>query len=144
MSLSKKQALAKAATLSYEIYALVDPRDMTPRYVGRSVDARKRMTGHLGTSSMNSNIGKRAWIAELRRTGRDPQLVILSRVVGALNAVECEQFWVDHGRVRGWPLLNAKGSRFGGNLGLGRNARETGRYWTLEALGMEPRRWSPT
>ena len=139
--LSRREALAKAAQLTYGIYALVDPRDMLPRYVGRSLDPATRIGGHIKEARW-VNPKKHAWIRELRRaTGSRPFLLVLASVRGTLNAVECEQFWVDHGRMRGWPLLNAPGSRFKGNLGLGRNQRDNGRYWTIDTLGLKPRHW---
>lgn len=57
------------------IYALFDPRNGEPKYVGSTKDVKARLEGHLYIKK--GNIGKIKWIRELRQNGMRPDVMIL-------------------------------------------------------------------
>jgi len=86
---------------SLKVYALVDPRDRTARYVGvtnRSLE--RRLDWHLRSPT---NSRTRAWFTDLRRFGLRPDIVKLQNVVR--NWEICEMQWIAWFRARG-DLLN--------------------------------------
>jgi hypothetical protein len=97
------------------IYALVDPRTQEVRYVGKTACTEERLRGHLyETQTKHTYKGK--WLAQLRREGLKPELVILEEVP--------EEVWQDAER-RQITLYRAAGARLtngtdGGEGPLGR------------------------
>ncbi len=95
----------------YQIYALIDPRDNSIRYIGMSADVHVRFYGHL--KSHKANEGKRRWLAELQRKGIEPALQILETIEasGDAYAIACERehYWIDEMIRLGSPLLNIIG-----------------------------------
>ena len=92
--------------MRYSIYQLVDPRDNSPRYVGYTSQANIRMEQHLAGD--NSNLLKRAWIAELRQLGLSPIMEEIEAVEGtATDAVNCESRWIHRLFSEGKPLTNS-------------------------------------
>ena len=63
---------------SRQIYALVDPRDNTTRYVGMSKDAQSRLQQHL--SGYTGGKAAWLWIKELKELGVSPELHILETI----------------------------------------------------------------
>jgi excisionase family DNA binding protein len=109
------QEASKARNLddkSYQIYALIDPRDNLVYYVGISIDASARFYAHLNDEGA-CNVQKRAWIAELRQAGISPLLKVLETIEAGSNAyaVACEQenYWIAELSRSGNPLLNVIG-----------------------------------
>lgn len=100
---------------SWYIYALCDPRVDDPvqrvRYVGKSVDPRRRLTEHIRISSKEHNY-KANWIRSLQRKGHSPQLDILERGVGSWE--EAERKWIWHFRDLGVGLTNKYNGGSGG------------------------------
>lgn len=96
---------------SYQIYALVDPRDNCVRYVGLSVDAQQRYKAHL--SCVDASRRERQWILELRQAGLEPILQVLEEIELSKNsyALACEKelYWMIEMRRLGHPLLNRNG-----------------------------------
>lgn len=92
-----------------EIYALKDPRSGQVRYVGASRwSGRSRYGSHIQSSYGTPKIPTGIWIAELRREGLKPELVILQRVSQERdNAVEMR--WIRKFRAQGADLLNRTG-----------------------------------
>lgn len=91
-------------TRDIAIYALLDPRDGVVRYIGQSVDPDSRYDQHLDLKT-ESNVSKRAWIAELSKAGFVPQMIVLQTVV-VDDADSVETLWIKLGQSLGWPLLN--------------------------------------
>lgn len=59
------------------IYALVDPRNSSIRYIGKSIDPIKRLKGHLNDKASTK---KARWIKSLLKYGLKPEVVILELV----------------------------------------------------------------
>ena len=78
------------------IYALVDPRDETVRYVGKSVDPTLRLAYHVEDRRGR----KGAWIAELKDDGLVPRMEILDRANWSEWEI-AEQRWIQFYAGRG-------------------------------------------
>lgn len=115
--LSRKQALELLRSRVYFIYALEDPRDGLPRYVGRTTNLAAREKEH--ARRVGYGRGRLAWLDELAAAGLRPRARQLSVERGVAAAIEGEQRWVDIGRRAGWPLVNRPGSARGGVWSLG-------------------------
>lgn len=87
---------------NWSIYALIDPRDGTVRYVGKSVDVEQRVKAHLCESGSTKKI---RWIQSLKRASLTPEIIILAEGFGSWEHVEVE--WIAHFRRLGHDLTNA-------------------------------------
>jgi DNA-binding Xre family transcriptional regulator len=96
---------------TYQIYALIDPRDDAVRYVGIRIDADERFVSHL--HDPNTNLPKTRWIRELRQEGLSPVMQILETIDAGANALSLacqrELDWINEMQRRGYPLLNVMG-----------------------------------
>jgi hypothetical protein len=96
---------------TWTIYALVDPRDGTRRYVGRTSNLAGRVAGHrTAWRSGGASPGKvlSAWLAGLHASGRWPFRVdVLGEVRSFGGAKRAEAKWIRKGMTEGWPLTNA-------------------------------------
>ena len=94
-----------------QVYALVDPRDDTIRYVGLSKDAQFRLQQHLWGYCGSKQ--SRLWIESLQQLGMSPTLLILEEIdVGSDTyqlAHERELYWIREMLGAGEPLLNVFG-----------------------------------
>jgi predicted GIY-YIG superfamily endonuclease len=79
----------------YVIYALVDPRDNTIRYVGMTSDVYKRFFEHTQCGG-GTNYEKNAWIMEMRAQNVMVQMVELERVESLAVARKREAYWIQH------------------------------------------------
>lgn len=99
------------ASKSYQIYALIDPRDSLVHYIGMSIDAQMRFYDHLYLS--RSNEAKQRWIAELRQEGLHPILQVLETINAGPDAYfaacDREYYWICEMWRSGSPLVNASG-----------------------------------
>ncbi len=87
------------------IYALIDPRDTTVRYVGCAVDVENRVSQHLKD---RANTPKCKWLAELRHYGLTPDVEILEVVNGFFLALLREEYWIGEMLRSGAPLTNLR------------------------------------
>lgn len=85
------------------IYALVDPRDMTVRYIGKTVSPEDRLLAHLDATQNNGPL--RRWILELSGLGRIPEMVTLEKCPG-LAWEDAERYWIAWFRSRSAELYN--------------------------------------
>jgi hypothetical protein len=86
------------------IYALVDPRDGFPRYIGKTSSVLKRYSQHLkNTARVNNHL--MAWLHELSILRIFPVLRILF-VCNYYRGPQREKEWIAYGINHGWPLLN--------------------------------------
>ncbi len=92
------------------IYALIDPRDDTVRYVGVTQDVYFRLHRHIKDTSKPD---KRAWINDLEQQGLSPELEILETIEVESDidvvALEREKYWILEFLKSGAPLLNVYG-----------------------------------
>lgn len=117
------------------IYALVDPRDGSYRYVGRTMNLRVRLAAHV--PHRGENIRKRAWLADLWATGQRARAVVLEECGGPVSAAAAEDRWTQRLRGEGQPLTNGTGSRSHcGATGVRRHDDPLmpGRYFSIRNL----------
>ncbi len=95
------------------IYALIDPRDDTVRYVGVTKDVYFRLHRHVKDDTKDS---KRAWINELEQLGLSPELEVLETIeiepdrpedIDAI-ALQREKYWIQEFLKSGASLLNVQ------------------------------------
>lgn len=91
----------------YLIYALVDPRDGQPRYIGRSGSGMNRPRQHRTPSSLKSRTHKNHWIRQLLENGLNYEIKILLQSPTKLGQNEAEIFWIDEMKKRGFCLTNS-------------------------------------
>jgi hypothetical protein len=72
------------------VYALIDPRDLRIRYVGRTERSVPERLGQHIKQTTSGAIG--LWLADLRSTGQQPSAVILESGEGI--GAECEARWI--------------------------------------------------
>lgn len=91
------------------VYALLDPRDSLPHYIGRTWDGSYRIPHHWSCRHIrNSGKAKTAWLRELDAQGvGPPESIILERYTTQRRAAAGEDAWIERGRAEGWPLTNA-------------------------------------
>jgi hypothetical protein len=86
------------------IYALIDPRDSSVRYVGCAIDIDKRLKEHL--RSKNLSLPKYRWLAELKQQGLSPEVKILDVAETFAIAFNKEEYWIKEMLRSGEPLTN--------------------------------------
>ena len=88
------------------VYALIDPRDESVRYVGSCNDIKSRIGGHLrNRDKFLPGNPKKLWMADLLASGLTPKVVILEehRHVEDGN----EKWWIAYFLRNGEPLTNS-------------------------------------
>lgn len=90
------------------IYALVDPRCGTKRYIGKSTNGLKRPRQHATPSSRKNdhNPGKLRWLEELAGLGLTYSIVVLEYMIDVESVNAREMWWIAEARRQGAPLLN--------------------------------------
>lgn len=86
------------------IYVLKDPRDGEVRYVGFTIDIKRRYRNHI-TSSQREKTYKANWIRSVLRAGFKPALEIIESGYGDWQ--EREAHWIEYYRSIGARLTNA-------------------------------------
>ena len=76
------------------IYALIDPRDNTVRYVGVTEDVYAQFQQHINCAA--ANYAKNAWIHELRAANKMVIMETLEEVEDRERALEREGYWITH------------------------------------------------
>ncbi len=93
------------------IYCLLDPRNNSVRYVGKTKNTKQRQMYHNSAGSLLHGTRRWKWITELRSLGFRPRLEILEECTPE-NWSDRERFWIHrYGGIR--KLLNA---RLGGEI----------------------------
>lgn len=87
------------------IYALVDPRDQTCQYIGKTIQQppRNRLRQHLLTPETE---GLAQWANELEDAGLKPEFKILESVPSEADWRASEIYWIRYGLAQGWCLRN--------------------------------------
>lgn len=101
----------------YAVYALIDPRDNTVRYVGITDDVYGRFLQHI--RGMDENYAKSVWIQELRALNKMVIMETLEECGGYEEACERELYWIRHFEMLKEPLMNIS------KTSLPRKARKT-------------------
>jgi predicted GIY-YIG superfamily endonuclease len=91
----------------YTIYALVDPRDQSSRYIGITEDVYQRMRQHSRCEGNNER--KNAWIKELQKEQLMFIMHSLEKVKTVEQALEREQHWIQYYLQQGANLTNRAG-----------------------------------
>ena len=101
--------------ISY-IYALLDPRSNEIRYVGKTINLRKRLARHCRASKRVSH--KHCWIRFLQKNGVKPTMKVLEEVINDDESVwqERERFWIAKFKSEGVQLTNADTGGRGGKM----------------------------
>lgn len=92
-------------TKATSIYALVDPRDKTYHYIGKTVQnpPQKRLRQHLLKPATEALA---EWIQELDQADLKPELHVLEVVPEDADWRAAEVYWIRYGLVHGWTLKN--------------------------------------
>lgn len=89
------------------IYVLIDPRDNTVRYVGKTLNPRARLKQH---TFGRGNAERDSWVSELRSAGFAPRMEILEKVpISGWEAAERK--WIEFYAIRGSVLNIEVGGR---------------------------------
>jgi predicted GIY-YIG superfamily endonuclease len=89
---------------TYTVYALVDPRHNSARYIGMSVNIHARFAQHL--ACRGDNRYKDEWIRELLTEKQFPVLQEIERFDDIDTARERERYWIRYCLDHGVDLLN--------------------------------------
>ena len=88
------------------IYALIDPRNDSIRYVGMTtITIEIRLDRHIRCRNRNNN-HKNKWIRKLISMGMTPSVVLIE-IVGHSMWQKREMYWIDYCRKMGCNLVNA-------------------------------------
>ncbi len=91
------------------IYALIDPRTNSVRYIGKTFRPRVRLSGHINSPC---NVGMRRWLNDMKQCGIIPSIFIIEWCADWKDA---ERFWIAEFQKRDATILNV---RQGGNEGV--------------------------
>ena len=78
------------------IYVLIDPRDNNIRYVGKTVNPKKRLENHLVPSRLRTISHKNSWIKDLLKNNLKPKMVLLETIEIGCNWEERELYWISY------------------------------------------------
>jgi NUMOD3 motif len=96
------------------IYALLDPRDWSIRYVGKTRRTLGvRLSAHMTTRSGGWHRDR--WVAKLRRLGLRPSISLVQEVPDA-DADGAERYWISYFRLVGCALTNGTAGGDGGPM----------------------------
>lgn len=95
------------------IYVLIDPRTDEIRYVGKTIDIKRRFKNHCRCELKRD---KENWVRNLRAAGLRPRMQIIETVTDG-TWIQREQFWIAYYREKGCRLTNLTS---GGNGSSGR------------------------
>jgi len=99
------------------IYALLDPRDGLPHYIGQAVSISKRYREHISACKDSKQTPKQEWLEDLRNNGAAPTIEVLEKV-SKTHVNDREVYWIQFGRRKEWPLTNVAGGGQGNPFGV--------------------------
>lgn len=110
------------------VYMLIDPRDGSVRYLGKSVNPKDRYKHHVKPSRRAHDTRKADWIQELHNEDYKPRLFVVEEVDDEVWE-QREQWWLDN--LKGEPLTNEQVGGAGQSEGRVRkqDVREKLRKW---------------
>lgn len=90
------------------IYGLLCPLSGDIRYIGKSVNPKRRLNGHLtGAKTGAYNHHTSRWIRKLDRNNLRPDLVVLQELKDGEDWRSAERDWISAALASGWPLTNS-------------------------------------
>lgn len=87
------------------IYAIKDPRDYQIRYIGKTVDIKRRFKNHMQPSYLKGNTYKNNWIKKILNEGLQPIFEVVEEC-SEDKWEERERFWISYYREIGFNLTN--------------------------------------
>lgn len=84
------------------VYALVDPRTLLVRYVGKSSEGLKRPRSHKSSKRRSYCMN---WVRSLQAAGLEYSIVVLEECTPETLS-SSERWWIAYGRACSWPLTN--------------------------------------
>lgn len=111
------------------IYGLIDPRNGQLRYVGKSIDPKRRLLWHKKTTNMHMV----NWLNLLSKESLKPEMHILE-ISNENEWIEDERFWIQYMKFLGCNLINMKVGGEGPN-GWGHISDETKRKISIANKG---------
>jgi len=96
------------AIRTWMIYALIDPRDDTIHYVGRTIRLNGRLQQHL-EEEVGLNKKKSQWLQDLKKLHMTPKMEALESLeCKAIDAERRETYWIQYLLSIGAPLTNIR------------------------------------
>lgn len=116
------------------VYALVDPRDRSIRYVGETVRSlHARVAQHLRAANEKTTPPVNAWIRGILSSGSKPVSIVIEELGCKQDMHDAEAYWIAQFRAMGADLLNIAP---GGSTRTGyRHSAETRARWRAERRG---------
>ncbi len=102
-------AILCRSTKTTSLYALLDPRDRTVRYIGVSVSPVSRLRWHLEKPARCLSL----WLLELKREGLEPELRVLGRTC-VDTWQDTERSWISFFRGHAELLNEHEGGKWSG------------------------------
>jgi hypothetical protein len=96
------EVMPERATRVVWVYGLLDPRDETLRYVGKSKDPDRRLSEHVSAPQRGDchNRELEVWLDDLASFGMRPRMVLLEEVPADAWKT-AERWWIAWARARG-------------------------------------------
>lgn len=91
--------------MTWYIYALTDPRSKEIRYVGWTVNIKRRVYKHCRDARLGGNTHRDAWLRSLAIAGFSPLCDVLHSGIGT-GWAESERYWIQQLRDMGCRLTN--------------------------------------
>ncbi len=120
------------------IYSIKDPRDYQIKYIGKTIDIKRRFKEHLQPSYLKANTYKNNWIKKILVEGLQPIFEVVEECFED-EWEERERFWISYYRDLGFNLTNmcsggegghgaARSEKFKLNLSKKRNGKNNPYY----------------
>jgi hypothetical protein len=100
--------------IRFYLYALVDPRDGSWRYIGITKQPKVRHRHHINAEMKTA---KGRWISELKSLGLKPKFVAIQDFDYPIESYRAEKEWIEKLRPSGLLLNETNGGR-GGRCGM--------------------------
>ena len=103
---SQEQKMRKPKPPEFLVYGLIDPRDSTLRYVGKSSSGLIRPRSHFCPCRLREQTHAAHWIRSVIAAGLKPQIVILDTASDEPALNEAEAFFITYFKFLGCRLTN--------------------------------------
>lgn len=96
--------------MAHVIYAIIDPRDSRPFYIGRASNFPRRKRQHIDYGHGLSGLH----IQKIKQRGLTPLFAILEHCKTEAQAIRAETFWIEICKARGVPIHNKENTAIKG------------------------------